>query len=88
MISYRAGNFSLPFVQIRSDLGLRSSFFSVRLEGDTVILSGRGYGHGAGLCQEGAMVMASRGFDFRKIIAFYYSGVSVTEIRTVSAGTE
>lgn len=79
MVSYRAGNFSLPFVQIRSDLGLRSSFFSVRVEGDSVIFSGKGYGHGAGLCQEGAMVMASKGFDFKKIIGFYYRGVTVTE---------
>lgn len=79
MSRYRTGNFSLPFVQIRSDLGLRSSFFSVRAEGDSVILSGRGYGHGAGLCQEGAMVMALKGFDFRKIIEFYYRGVTVTE---------
>lgn len=77
MVNYKTGNFSMPFNQIRTDLGLRSSFFSVKVKGDSVILSGRGYGHGAGLCQEGAMVMASKGFDYRKIIGFYYKGVTI-----------
>ena len=75
MIKYKTGSFSIPFNQIRTDLGLRSSFFSVKVEGDSVILIGRGYGHGIGLCQEGAIVMASKGYDYRKIIEFYYKGV-------------
>jgi stage II sporulation protein D len=75
MIKYKTSSFSIPFNQIRTDLGLRSSFFSVKVEGDSVILIGRGYGHGIGLCQEGAIVMASKGYDYRKIIEFYYKGV-------------
>jgi stage II sporulation protein D len=75
---YKVGTFSIPLIQIRSDLGLRSAFFSVKVEGDSVILNGRGYGHGVGLCQEGAITMASQGFDFRKIIEFYYKGVIIS----------
>lgn len=82
MINYKAGSFTIPFNQIRTDLGLRSSFFSVKVKGDSVILSGRGYGHGAGLCQEGAMVMAAKGFDYRKIIGFYYKGVTIKNFST------
>jgi len=82
MINYKAGSFTIPFNQIRTDLGLRSSFFSVKVKGDSVILSGRGYGHGAGLCQEGAIVMASKGFDYRKIIGFYYKVVTVRNFST------
>jgi stage II sporulation protein D len=78
---YHIGEFSIPFRMIRNDLGLRSSFFSVTIDGDSVILHGRGYGHGVGLCQEGAMGMASKGFDFRKIIGFYYSGIIITDIK-------
>ena len=78
---YRTGTFKVPLMQVREDFGLRSTFFSVRVEGDSVVLSGRGYGHGVGLCQEGAMVMASKGFDFRKIIAFYYKGVSISDVK-------
>jgi stage II sporulation protein D len=82
---YRAGTFTLPLRQIRTDLNLRSSFFSLKVEGDSVILKGRGYGHGVGLCQEGAMVMASKGFDYKQIIDFYYTGVRITDIKnTVS----
>ena len=79
--NYRTGSFSLPFSQIRNDLDLRSGFFSVTREGDSITFNGRGYGHGVGLCQEGAMVMAGRGFKYDGIIRFYYSGVIITDIR-------
>lgn len=63
---------------IRNLLGLRSSFFSVYPQGDSIIITGRGYGHGVGLCQEGAMVMAERGFSFNDIITFYFRDVMIT----------
>lgn len=78
---YKTGSFSIPFNRIRNDLNLKSAFFSVLQDGNTIILNGRGYGHGVGLCQEGAMVMASKGFKFRDIIGFYYPGTIVTDIR-------
>ena len=37
-------------------------------------LSGRGWGHGVGLCQIGAAVMASRGHTYEDILAHYYPG--------------
>ena len=80
MTEFRAGSFSLPLRQMRIDLNLRSSFFSVTASGDSVIISGRGYGHGVGLCQEGAMSMALKGFDYRQIINFYYSGVIIADV--------
>jgi len=74
---YKAGDFSFPLTRIRSDFGLRSTFFSVEIAGNDVIISGKGYGHGVGLCQEGAMAMANKGQTFEQIIKFYYSGVSI-----------
>jgi stage II sporulation protein D len=62
-------------------MNLRSAFFSVYAVGDSIILKGRGYGHGVGLCQEGAMMMAAKGFDYRAIINFYYSGVTISDIK-------
>lgn len=79
--NYRAASFSLPFSKIRNDLDLRSGFFSVKRESDSIVFSGRGYGHGVGLCQEGAMVMAGRGFKYDGIIRFYYSGIIITDIK-------
>lgn len=75
--NYGTGSFSLPLQKIRQDFDLRSTFFSVAVTGDSVFFKGRGYGHGVGLCQEGAMVMAARGFTYRQIIGFYYAGVSI-----------
>ncbi len=81
MSDYQVGTFKIPLTTIRADKNLRSTFFSVVTEGDSVILRGRGYGHGVGLCQEGAMVMASKGFNYMEIIDFYYSGVMISDIK-------
>ena len=78
---YKTGSFTLPLRTIRSDLKLRSTFFSVFVKGDSILFKGRGYGHGVGLCQEGAMMMAVKGFNWREIINFYYSGVIISDIK-------
>jgi len=80
VVDYTTGPFKIPLRNMRTDLDLRSTFFSVVPEGDTIILKGRGYGHGVGLCQEGAMAMAAKGFNYKKIIDFYYSGVKILDI--------
>ncbi len=46
------------------------------------VLTGAGWGHGVGLCQIGAAVMAERGFGYRAILAHYYPG---TRVETVTA---
>lgn len=74
---YVTGSFTMPLRTIRNDFDLRSTYFSVSVVGDSLILKGRGYGHGVGLCQEGAMVMASKGFTCKQIIDFYYSGIKL-----------
>jgi stage II sporulation protein D len=78
--NYRIASFSIPLKNLRESLDLRSTFFSVIPEQDSVKLSGKGYGHGVGLCQEGAMAMASKGFNYNQIIDFYYSGVKIMDI--------
>lgn len=74
---------SLNFSRIRNDWKLRSSFFSVRVENDIVILSGRGYGHGIGLCQEGAMQMARVGYTYKEILKFYYYNIKLVSSKDV-----
>lgn len=46
-----------------------------------VVLQGAGWGHGVGLCQIGAAVMASEGYDFRAILRHYYPGSELSELR-------
>lgn len=45
----------------------------------TIVLHGRGWGHGVGLCQIGAAVMASKGYGYKSILSHYYPGTSVTD---------
>jgi stage II sporulation protein D len=79
-VNYTSGTFNYPVNLLRNDFGLRSTWFSVVSEGDSLILNGRGYGHGVGLCQEGAMGMAKRGLNYEEIIQFYYVGVRIIDI--------
>jgi stage II sporulation protein D len=85
LTDYKIGSLKIPLRTIRADLNLRSTFFSVFAVGDSIILKGRGYGHGVGLCQEGAMEMAARGFNYKQIIDFYYFGVLISDIKNAVA---
>jgi stage II sporulation protein D len=78
---YKIGDFSMPLSILREELGLKSAWFSVIPQDDSLYIMGKGYGHGVGLCQEGAMVMAAEGSGFEEIIRFYYPGVLITDIR-------
>lgn len=60
-----------------SESHLKSSAFDVVRDGDDFILEGRGWGHGVGLCQIGAAVMASRGYGYREILKHYYTGAEI-----------
>ncbi len=71
----------VTFREIREKFGLRSSFFSVRRKGDKIVLSGRGYGHGVGMCQIGAMEMAKVNYTYVDIIHFYFQDVRLTDFR-------
>jgi SpoIID/LytB domain protein len=44
---------------------------------EKVILHGSGWGHGVGLCQIGAAVMASEGYDYIQILEHYYPGTKI-----------
>ena len=55
---------------------LYSSAFDVERDGAMFVLKGKGWGHGVGLCQIGAAVMASRGKNYREILGHYYPGTS------------
>jgi stage II sporulation protein D len=45
------------------------------------LFTGRGWGHGVGLCQVGAYGMAQRGHTYREILYHYYSGVELSRVR-------
>src|SRR5262249_5009716 len=51
---------------------IESTRFEITQQGATYIFRGTGFGHGLGLCQEGAHVMARRGMDYKQILSFYF----------------
>ena len=79
----------LEIRRILSETHLKSSAFEVEYideNGEKVAqdaswkiirLRGRGWGHGVGLCQIGAAVMASRGYDYKQILEHYYKGAQI-----------
>jgi stage II sporulation protein D len=72
---------SVPAADIRSYFNLKSTFFSVRQDADILVFNGRGYGHGVGLCQDGARAMALKGKSYIEITRFYYPGTFITDIK-------
>jgi len=54
--------------------GLKSTLFEVKREGDSFVFRGAGFGHGVGMCQMGAMGMATAGKTSTQILAHYYRG--------------
>ena len=82
-IYYTGDNFRLMLKHMRTDWNLKSTFFSVEDKGDKVILHGKGFGHGVGLCQEGAMKMAELGYSFLEILRFYYTGAHLIDLEWI-----
>jgi stage II sporulation protein D len=67
----------LEFVRQRGWDAIPSSRYTARREGDWVVLSGTGRGHGVGLCQRGAAAMAADGVSFQAILTHYFPGVTL-----------
>jgi len=69
-----------------SESHLYSSAFIVKTERnrrgrvDSYVFQGAGWGHGVGLCQIGAAVMASRGFRAEEILTHYFTGAAIERV--------
>jgi stage II sporulation protein D len=74
----------IPLKTIRGDFQLKSTYFSIEQKGESVIFKGRGYGHGVGLCQEGAMRMASLNYSYKDILNFYYKDVHLVDLSALN----
>ena len=76
-------------LQIRKALStshLLSSAFTISLEDlqdgipQTIVLKGKGWGHGVGMCQIGAAVMGHQGYSYQDILTHYYPGASIHQL--------
>ncbi|MBN1521769.1 MAG: SpoIID/LytB domain-containing protein [Candidatus Aureabacteria bacterium] len=59
---------------------LKSTYFSVTNSSGYAEFEGRGYGHGVGMCQDGAQEMARKGFSAEDILRFYFPETKIKKI--------
>jgi SpoIID/LytB domain protein len=78
---FDGATFDLDVNQFRRALNLRSSLFTIDLEGSQVNINGRGFGHGVGMSQYGARVLAQvNNWTSNQILHFYYTGVQICDV--------
>ncbi len=71
------GSERLTGTEARSVFGLRSTDFDVEYTGGAFVFTVRGYGHGVGMSQEGANLLAEEGYGYQSILAHYYPGTEL-----------
>lgn len=84
-INTEIGKFYLDKDQIRrlfADFrgSIKSLMFRIKIKGNNIIISGRGYGHGVGMCQYGAMEMAKENLNYKQILYHYYTGIRLVKL--------
>lgn len=72
-IAFTGGN-------IRTLFNLRSTNFTVSSDGENAIFTVKGYGHGVGMSQHGANLLAQKGENYREILKTYYTGISIDKL--------
>ncbi len=86
LVRGNAGEFILRGLRIRDALELRETLFTMDKQYDSsgtlkaVIFTGKGWGHGVGLCQVGAYGMALRGSNYLDILKWYYRGIDIVRV--------
>jgi stage II sporulation protein D len=73
------GKHSVSGREARERLGLQSSHFEWKIQGDTITLTSYGYGHGVGMSQYGANALAAAGNDAEQILRYYYTGAKIEQ---------
>lgn len=82
-ICYAGGTEEMSANEFRLLIGsenVRSTAFNAENRGHSIKFSGRGWGHGAGLCQYGAQGMAEKGYKWHEILKYYYPEIEIKKI--------
>ena len=56
---------------------IRSTLFTVKKSNDRYVFSGKGYGHGVGLCQAGALARLKSGARVDSVLSHYFPGTTL-----------
>lgn len=81
IISLSINNREFTGKSLYNKLGLKSTDFSLKKEGNNIIISTVGYGHGVGMSQYGALGMAKEGYGYQDILKYYYSGTNIKKMK-------
>ena len=75
-----SGTETLRGRDVRTALGLRSTLFNIAINGESVIVTGSGFGHGVGMSQWGARNLADQGWSYEQILQHYYQSTVVAQL--------
>lgn len=67
-------------IDFRYNLGLKSTNIEIIKNNDEIIIESKGYGHGVGMSQYGALELARQGYKYDKILKYYYQGIEIKKI--------
>ncbi|MCF0148736.1 MAG: stage II sporulation protein D [Clostridium sp.] len=76
----RVGKVKVRGLDFRLSLGLTSTNFQYVINDNEIIFKCKGYGHGVGMSQWGANIMAKNGSNYKEILTHYYTGVDITNL--------
>lgn len=78
----KINNVSLKGTEIYDKLSLKSTDFNIELTGKDVIITTKGYGHGVGMSQYGALGMAKKGYTYQEILKHYYQNTIIKKLKS------
>jgi len=84
IIRYGARTTIIKINDFRMALGpdtIRSGFLNIDNQSEDITFTGKGWGHGVGLCQNGAVSMANLGYSYEAILSYYYPGSKLKRIK-------
>ena len=77
----KINNIQFKGTDVYNKLSLRSTDFKIELLGDFVKITTKGYGHGVGMSQYGALGMAKEGYTYEEILSHYYTNAKITKFK-------
>lgn len=77
----KVGGATVRGLDFRLAIGLNSTNLQYTISDEEIIFETKGYGHGVGMSQWGANVMAKNGSDYSSILKHYYTGIDLEELR-------
>lgn len=76
----KLGKVTISGVEFRNLFNINSANFTLNIVENEVIINCTGYGHGVGMSQWGANIMAKEGKNYKDILKHYYSGVNIEKV--------